>query len=124
MNSFLRLATNKGRRPVIIVAQNDWMAIGARRAGIAHDPSWIRVPVVGCDGLVGHGQALVTSGQLAATVVTPSSAGVAVGCLARWFSDRQPLPADATLVSRSFPGEDQLEGARAERSKAAGGDAP
>jgi DNA-binding LacI/PurR family transcriptional regulator len=53
MNAFLRLATNKGRRPVIIVAQNDWMAIGARRAGIAHDPSWSRVPVVGCDGLVG-----------------------------------------------------------------------
>ena len=121
MNGFLRLATNKGRRPVIIVAQNDWMAIGARRAGIAHDASWSRVPVVGCNGLVGHGQTLVTSGQLAATVVTPSSAGAAVGYLAKWFSDRQPLPADAMLASRSFPGEDQLERVRTEWSKAAVG---
>lgn len=50
---------------MIIVAQNDWMAIGARRAGIAHDPSWSRVPVVGCDGLVGHGQALPADARLA-----------------------------------------------------------
>jgi ABC-type sugar transport system substrate-binding protein len=118
MNGFLRLATNKGRRPVMIVAQNDWMAMGARRAGVAHDPSWSRVPVVGCDGLVGHGQALVTSGQLAATVVTPSSAGAAVGYLAKWFSDREPLPANVVLTSRSFPEEGQLEGVRTQWSKA------
>lgn len=123
MAGFLRLATNKGRRPVIIVAQNDWMALGARRAGSAHDPSWGRVPVVGCDGLIGHGQALVTSGQLAATVVTPSSAGAAVESLARWFSDRQPLPAEAMLASRSFPAEDQLERVRTEWSRAAAGNA-
>ncbi len=121
MNGFLRLATNKGRRPVIIVAQNDWMAMGARRAGIAHDPSWRSVPVVGCDGLVGHGQALVTSGQLAATVVTPSSAGVALESLARWFSENQPLPADALLASRSFPEEAQLEVVRTEWARAASG---
>ena len=112
VSGFLRLATNKGRRPVIIVAQNDWMAMGARRAGLAHDRSWGNVPVVGCDGLTGHGQALVTSRQLAATVVTPSSAGAAVGLVARWLSDRQPLPANVMLASRSFPGEDQLERVR------------
>jgi GntR family transcriptional repressor for pyruvate dehydrogenase complex len=54
VKSWLRLKTNEGRRPAVIVAQNDEMASGARRAALAHDPEWRGVPVLGCDGLPEH----------------------------------------------------------------------
>lgn len=106
--SFLRLKTGAGGRPAVIVAQNDWMAKGARRAGIAHDPTWQSVPVIGCDGLAEHGQALVKAGQLAATVITPGTAGKAVELVADWLEQRQLPPADVMLHSRSYPPEEAL----------------
>lgn len=108
MASFLRLKTGEGLRPAVMVAQNDWMAKGARRAGIAHDPTWGSVPVIGCDGLAEHGQALVKEGTLAATVVTPASAGTAVDLVADWVDERRLPPADVMVHSRSFPPEEAL----------------
>lgn len=106
--SFLRLKTGGGRRPAVIVAQNDWMAKGARRAGMAHEPAWQSVPVIGCDGLAEHGRALVKGGTLAATVITPASTGSAIELVADWVEERRLPPADLTLQSRSFPPEEAL----------------
>jgi len=107
VGSFLRLKT-AGRPPAVIVAQNDWMAKGARRAAIAHDPEWRHVPVIGCDGLADHGQTLVNKGELAATVVTPASAGKAVELVAGWLEEQRLPPADVILHSRSYPPEEAL----------------
>jgi len=84
------------------------MATGARRAGLAHDPTWQSVPVIGCDGLPRHGQSLVSAGQLAATVVTPASSARAVHLVADWLEDRKLPPADVLLASHSFPPEETL----------------
>ncbi len=108
VGGWLRLRTHLNQRPAIIVAQNDSMAMGARQAGVAYDPAWRNVPVVGCDGLPQHGQALVKSGRLAATVVTPASAGPAVDLLAKWLRDRQPPPGEMLLPSQSYPAEWEL----------------
>jgi ABC-type sugar transport system substrate-binding protein len=106
---FLRLRTvGASQRPVVLVAQNDWMATGARRAGIAHDPAWESVPAIGCDGLPDHGQMLVRSGELAATVITPASSATAVELIADWLREQRIPPADVTLRSRSFPPEQEL----------------
>ena len=57
---WLRLKTAEGQRPQLLVAQNDAMAVGARRAAVAHNAEWRRVPVIGCDGLPDGGQRLVS----------------------------------------------------------------
>ncbi|MGE5124901.1 MAG: substrate-binding domain-containing protein [Betaproteobacteria bacterium] len=103
---WLRLTTSE--RPALLVAQNDAMATGARRAVLAHDRSWAGIPFLGCDGLPQGGQRLVDSGELAATVVMPATAGTAVELIARWQRDRQPPPEEVVLAPRSFPPEDRL----------------
>ena len=71
----------------VVVAQNDAMALGARRAfdelptGATRD-RWLKAPFIGCDGLPGTGQAAVRRGLLAATVVIPANAGHAIEVLA------------------------------------------
>lgn len=105
---WLRLKSAEGQRPVVIVAQNDAMARGARRAALAHH-AWKRLPVIGCDGLPEGGQKLVSAGELAATVVMPASAGPAVELVARWLADRKQPPAEVVLAPSPFP----AEGARA-----------
>jgi ribose transport system substrate-binding protein len=59
------------------------MALGARKA-LQEDTAgtelehWMSLPFLGCDGLLGTGQAAVRDGLLAATVVIPPNAGIAV----------------------------------------------
>jgi ribose transport system substrate-binding protein len=108
VKSWLRLKTNEGRRPAVIVAQNDEMASGARRAALAHDPEWRGVPVLGCDGLPEHGQAMVKSGEMAATVILPASAGRAVELVAEWLQESRAPPAEVVLTPQSFPPESEL----------------
>jgi ABC-type sugar transport system substrate-binding protein len=104
--SWLRLTTSE--RPALVVAQNDAMAAGARRAALAHDRSWASIPVLGCDGLPQGGQRLVDTGELAATVVMPATAGPAIDLVARWRRDGQLPAAEVVLAPRSFPPEEQL----------------
>lgn len=103
---WLRLTT--AERPALVLAQNDAMAAGARRALLAHDRSWSSVPVVGCDGLPDGGQRLVSAGELAATIVMPATAGRAVELVVQWRRDRQQPPAQVVLAPASFPPESQL----------------
>ena len=105
---WLRLGSAGNRRPAVIVAQNDAMAIGARRATCAHSPEWSDVPVLGCDALPEDGQRRVASGELSASVVLPATAGRAVELVAGWLRSRQPLPAESVLSPCSFPPESAL----------------
>ena len=63
------------------------MALGARKAfeemGDQHRDRWLSLPFLGCDGMPATGQAWVRQGLLAATVVIPPNAGVAVEMLAK-----------------------------------------
>ena len=105
VSGWLRLKTAEGQRPVLLVAQNDAMAQGARRAAAAHSADWKRIPVIGCDGLPDGGQKLVAAGELAATVLMPASAGPAVDLVARWLKDRRAPPAEVVLAPSPFPAD-------------------
>jgi ribose transport system substrate-binding protein len=108
VGGWLRLKTSAAQKPALLVAQNDAMAVGARRAMIAHDAGWRDVPVIGCDGLPEGGQSLVDSGELAATVVIPASAGAAIDLIAQWLRDGASPPPEVVLPPRSFPAEERL----------------
>jgi ABC-type sugar transport system substrate-binding protein len=69
-----------------VIAQNDDMAMGARKAfeevsSSAERDKWIRIPFIGVDGLPGTGQAWVKSGKLTATVIVPPNSGAALKAL-------------------------------------------
>jgi ABC-type sugar transport system substrate-binding protein len=68
---WLRLKTNEAFKPDVLVAQNDSMAAGARRALARGRQEWVALPSLGCDGLPAGGQKMVAERRLAATVVTP-----------------------------------------------------
>lgn len=92
----------------LIGCQNDDMALGARAAidALAAElgrPSLTGVPVTGCDGVPSFGQHHVVAGHLAATVVSPSTAGAAVEALARYYVHGQRPPPRTVLRARSFP---------------------
>jgi ribose transport system substrate-binding protein len=116
VTSWLSLSTSRQTTIDVVAAQDDSMAMGARRAfeqvtsGQRQD--WIHTPFIGCDGLPNTGQSWVDSGLLAATVVIPPNAGLALRLLAdayRKGAMPQPFvyteafsyPAAADLASRS-----------------------
>ncbi len=92
----------------VIGCQNDDMALGARAAVDAvatelNRPELRTVPVTGCDGVPAHGQKYVSTGLLAATIISPSTSGAAVEALALFYARGEQPPARTVLKARSFP---------------------
>jgi ribose transport system substrate-binding protein len=118
--SWLRLATSRELQTDAIVAQDDSMALGARKAfqsvpDSAQRERWLSLPFTGCDGLPKTGQAWVRNRQLAATVVVPANAGLAIELLAK-SAQTGALPPERTYMEvRSFPGLDELKGRASSR---------
>jgi ribose transport system substrate-binding protein len=108
VGAWLRLKTAEAFRPDVVASQNDSMALGARKALVKQHPDWRGVPLLGCDGLPQGGQKLVTEGELAATIVTPSNTGPAVQLLQRWLQDKKELPRAVLLAPQSFPAVEKL----------------
>jgi ABC-type sugar transport system substrate-binding protein len=108
VTNMLRLKTAESFRPGLVGAQNDAMAVGARRAALALRKDWAAVPFTGCDGLPDGGQRLVKIRQLAATIVTPSNAGPAINLIARWHKTKALPPAEIVSTPVSYPREDEL----------------
>ena len=105
VNSWLRLAIAKDLGISLVAAQDDSMALGARKAFEEHSnrEQWLKLPYLGCDGMPGTGQAWVRKGLLAATVVIPPNAGTAIEMLARAIETKsQPLERSYTTPT-SFP---------------------
>lgn len=107
LNTWLRLKTSEGLEPAAVCAQNDAMAIGARRALAAQRPDWKGILFTGCDGLPNGGLRLVQSGELVATIVTPPPAGPAVTLVARAIAGERVAP-ELRLQPRSHPAEEEL----------------
>jgi ABC-type sugar transport system substrate-binding protein len=105
----LRLKTADTLKPDLVGAQNDAMAVGARKALVAVRPDWARVPFTGCDGLPDGGQRLVNVRQLAATIIAPSNAGPAIDLVARWLKTKEPPPPLVMLSPVSYPPEADLK---------------
>jgi ABC-type sugar transport system substrate-binding protein len=107
VKSWLSLSTSKELRIQAVVAQNDAMAMGARKAlveiGAAEREHWLNTPFLGCDGVTKTGQEWVRTGQLRATVVIPAMAGLALEMLAKAVNTGS-MPAERTLCApRAFP---------------------
>jgi ABC-type sugar transport system substrate-binding protein len=92
----------------VVVAQNDAMALGAHRALCTHDPEWSSVPVLGVDGLPKVGQKLVASHQLAASVLVPPTAGIAVDLVVRWMREKKTPAPEILIAPASHPPEASL----------------
>jgi ABC-type sugar transport system substrate-binding protein len=107
VSSWLRLKTSEGSRPAVVCAQNDSLAVGARRSIRAHRPEWSQLTFTGCDGLPEGGQRRVRTGELTATIVTPTPAGPAVTLVARALAGER-VSADLCLAPQACPAEEEL----------------
>jgi ribose transport system substrate-binding protein len=108
IESFLKLSTSREASVVMIAAQNDAMALGARKAFLEktrglEQSQWLSLPFIGCDGLPNSGQAAVRSSQLAATVVIPPNAGKAVEALVSALKTGIQPPEHIFTEPTSFP---------------------
>jgi len=107
MASWVRLPTSQRQMVDMVSAQDDSMALGARRAVEEADAAvrdkWLAAPFTGCDGLPKTGQEDVRKGILAATVVVPPNTTTAIEMLVDAISNgKKPLEMALTVPS-SFP---------------------
>jgi ribose transport system substrate-binding protein len=106
--SWVRLPTSAKQAVDLVGAQDDSMAMGARKAmqdasDEAVREKWSRVPFTGCDGLVNTGQTFVRKGMLAATVVVPPNTQPALEMLVAAIEQgKNPMEQVLTIPS-SFP---------------------
>jgi ribose transport system substrate-binding protein len=119
--SWLSLSTSRQLNIQAVICQNDAMAIGARKAFVdlteKDRERWLNIPFTGCDGLAKTGQEWVRRGLLAATIVTPAIAGMAVEILAKAVSMGSMPPENTLVAPQSFPKVEELT--RAPRTAAA-----
>src|SRR4029077_6969972 len=112
VRSWLKLSTSQKATIDLIGAQDDSMAIGARRA-FEELPSeserWLKLPFTGCDGLPKTGEAWVRSGLLAATVFVPPNTGMAIDMLFQAIQNGKRAPERALTVPVSIPALEQLK---------------
>ena len=113
VNSWLKL-TASGKSTIDLVgAQNDVMAIGARKifstlSNLDERDRWMRVPYLGVDGQPKTGQAWVRDGLLAATIVVPPNAGQAIRMLATGLQSGKAIAERTFTVPESMPAVDRL----------------
>jgi ribose transport system substrate-binding protein len=113
VSAWLRLSTSRELLMEAVIAQDDSMAMGARKAlqeisDLRQRDRWLGLPFAGCDGMPKTGQAWVRSGALAATVVVPANTGLALEMLAKSMRGGS-LPSERTFTDvRSYPSLDEL----------------
>jgi ribose transport system substrate-binding protein len=83
VSSWFHLSTSRQQKIALIAAQDDEMAMGARRAVKdmltgEERRMWLSIPYIGCDGMPGTGLSWVNNGDMTATVVVPPNAGTAI----------------------------------------------
>jgi ribose transport system substrate-binding protein len=114
VRSWLKLGTSQ-RAPIdLIAAQDDSMAMGARKAfeelkSEVEKERWLNLPYIGCDGLPKTGQAWVRSGLLAATVFVPPNAGQALDLLFHGLKSKNAIPERVLTVPVSIPALTELK---------------
>jgi ribose transport system substrate-binding protein len=108
VRSWLKLTTSQKSQVDVIAAQDDSMAMGARKAfqeltNEIERERWLKLPFIGCDGLPNTGQAWVKSGQLAATVFVPPNTGQAIEMIVDAIQNKKQPPARVLVAPRSIP---------------------
>ena len=121
VRSWLQLAASQGTAIDIVAAQDDSMALGARKAfqkitTEAERAHWQKVPFTGCDGLPETGQKWVRDGWLVATVSVPPLAGTAIEILVKALQGATQPPQHAVTKSFSIPPLKTLASLQSSRS--------
>jgi ribose transport system substrate-binding protein len=106
--SWLKLATSQSKAIDLVGAQDDAMAMGARKAfqkftNGEERTRWLRLPFTGCDGQPRTGQTWVREGALAATIFLPPLAGNAIEILAKAMKEGTRPPERTVTTSYSIP---------------------
>ncbi len=114
VRSWLKLITSQRAAIDLIGAQDDSMALGARKAfeELANESErerWLKLPFTGCDGLPKTGEAWVRSGLLAATVFVPPNTGQAIEMIFQAIQNGKKAPERALTVPVSIPALGQLK---------------
>jgi ribose transport system substrate-binding protein len=113
VTAWLGLSTSRGTQIAAVCAQDDSMAMGARKAfeESAHDlrQAWLKIPFLGCDGMPKTGQEWVRRGLPTATVFSPPTAGMAIDLLAGFIGKGTMPPVRTLTETRSIPDIRDLE---------------
>ncbi len=107
VSSWLRLRTSQESHVDLVGAQDDSMAMGARKAfsEIAENERarWMKIPITGCDGMPKTGQTWVLNGTLAATIFIRQNTDLAMEMLVEWFKSGASLPERKVTDPESVP---------------------
>jgi len=114
VRSWLKLTTSRKAAMDLIAAQDDSMAVGARKAfeelpDDTEKERWLSLPFLGCDGLPKTGQAWVTSGLLTATIFVPPNTGQAIEMFVDALQRAKQPPERALTVAVSVPSLSDLK---------------
>jgi ribose transport system substrate-binding protein len=114
VRSWLKLATARTAVIDLIGAQDDSMAMGARKAfeeitNREERARWLSLPFTGCDGMPETGQAWVREGKLTATIYIPPNAGQAIQITAKALESGTQPPERALTESYSVPPLEELK---------------
>jgi ribose transport system substrate-binding protein len=106
VSSWLRLRTSQESHVDLVGAQDDSMAIGARKAFSeipeSERPRWMKIPITGCDGMPKTGQAWVRNGTLAATIFIRPNTDLAIEMLVEAFKGAS-MPERKVTAPESVP---------------------
>lgn len=108
VRSWLKLTTSRKAAVDLIVAQDDSMALGARKAfeelpDDSEKERWLNLPFLGCDGLPKTGQAWVKEGLLTATIFVPPNTGQAIEMFVDILQRSKQPPERVLTVAVSVP---------------------
>jgi ribose transport system substrate-binding protein len=123
VSSWLRLSTSQQTHLDLIAAQDDSMALGARKAfqeelNLQARERWLKLPYIGCDGLPNSGQIWVKRGLLTATIFVPPNGGTALEMLAEAIRNGTMPVERSTVAPVSIPALNVLAASHAEKTRA------
>jgi len=110
---WLQLRTSHETPVTLIAGQNDDMALGARRAfedqtSGAQREQWTSLPYIGVDCCPGAGQDWVRRGLLAASVINPPTAGIALEMMVQAIRSNTQPPERTVVTPTSVPTIEKL----------------
>jgi ribose transport system substrate-binding protein len=113
VEGWLCLSTSQKAQIDMVAAQNDQMALGARKAfeqvsDLVDRERWLNLPFTGVDGVPKTGQAWVRTGLLAATVIVPTQSAQAVSMLVEALQNGANRPEPSFTVPESLPALEKL----------------
>ena len=123
ISSWLRLSTSQESLVDVVAAQDDSMAVGAKKAfqevaDRTQRDRWLNLPFLGCDGVPATGQTWVRNGLLSATIIIPANTDLALEMLTKAVRSASMPPERTLTTAVSFPAIEALSAAHAAKARA------